>query len=167
MARILLIDDDVAFTRALEEHLRHEGFDVSTAAFGADGVSMALNQPPDLTMVDLMLPDETGYQVCGKLRQSPATKSMPIIMMTGSTRLPSQQALSRLMGADDYLPKPFRFFDASDRVHRLLGSQPRPRPVELKPAPVAKVDRLLAQNAPRATIPAGFVLMSAADMYDA
>jgi DNA-binding response OmpR family regulator len=91
-------------------------------------------------LLDLVLPDATGYQMCGTLRQNPQTHSTPIIMMTSAARLPRQQAIGYLMGADACMVKPLNLIEVGDRLHALLGSTPRPReapanfPVKSDPA---------------------------------
>jgi len=84
MARVLIIDDDDMIRRLLQEHLSNEGYDVVAAPTAEEGYLLALADPPDLILLDVNLPDATGFQMCGRFRQNPATKSIPIIMMTGA-----------------------------------------------------------------------------------
>ena len=120
MPSILIIEDDVALSRLLLDHFSQSGFGVRMANCGDEGLSMALQRPPDLILLDVMLPDFTGYQVCGKLRQSTPTQFVPIVMMTAVAGHPRQQALGRLMGANDYLLKPFTIMELFSRVNSLL-----------------------------------------------
>ena len=120
MARLLIIDDDVLLTNLLVEHFTSEGFIVSAAGTAGEGIERVLDNPPDLILLDLMLPDATGYQTCGKLREMPETRTVPIILMTYAARLPVQQALGRLMGANTCLVKPLNLIETSDHVHKLL-----------------------------------------------
>jgi len=123
MARILIIDDDVLLIRLLEQHLKSKGFEVASACYVGEGLEMAVAIMPDLIMLDLLLPDATGYQACGILRQHPQTKLIPIIMMTSAARLPSQHRIGRLMGADEYLVKPLDLIDVENKIQALLNEK--------------------------------------------
>jgi CheY-like chemotaxis protein len=72
-------------------------------------------------MLDVHLPDATGFQTCGRLREDPRTKAIPIIMMTGAARWPNQQAIGRQLGANEYLLKPFDVDRVTERVRSLIG----------------------------------------------
>jgi DNA-binding response OmpR family regulator len=135
MARILVIDDDVLLSQLLKEHLTQEGFEVTSASLAAEGLEKALTNPPDLIMLDVMLPDATGYQTCGTLRKNPQTHFVPIIMMSSAARHPGQQSLGRLMGANDYMLKPLDLTETGDRVHSLIGDIPPVRKTPPPPAP--------------------------------
>src|SRR5581483_4312436 len=99
MKRILIIDDDVVLSGLLKDHLSGQGFEVTSCARADEGFAKATTTEPHLIMLDLMLPDATGYQVCGKLRETPQTRAIPILMMSSSARHPNQQAIGRMMGA--------------------------------------------------------------------
>lgn len=132
MARVLIIDDDDMVRRLLQEHLSNEGYDVVAAPMAEEGYLMALADPPDLILLDVNLPDATGFQMCGRFRQNPVTKSIPIIMMTGAARWPNQQGFGKLMGADAYVLKPFNVIEMGDRVDALMGAK---KPVREAPVP--------------------------------
>jgi len=131
MARILIIDDDLMLTKLLNDHFTQMGHEVFSACFAAEGLQMVLQHQPDLIMLDLILPDSTGYQVCGKLRQNWRTHSIPIIMMSSMPRLPSQHAIERLMGASASMVKPLNLIETGDCVNTLLE-----RPIPLAKPPV-------------------------------
>lgn len=120
MARILIIDDDTNLTNLMKEHFVQQGYEVLSAGYGAEGLQLAQQYAPDLIMLDLMLPDSTGFQVCGKLRQSWKTHAVPIILMSSSARLPSQHAISKLMGANATMVKPLNMIETGDFIHALL-----------------------------------------------
>jgi DNA-binding response OmpR family regulator len=120
MARILIIDDDVSLTNLLKEHFIREGYEVLSAGYAAEGLQLAQQYAPDLIMLDLMLPDSTGFQACGKLRQNWKTHAIPIILMSSSARLPSQHAIAKLMGANATMVKPLNLIETGDFVHSLL-----------------------------------------------
>jgi DNA-binding response OmpR family regulator len=117
MAKVLIIDDDVHITRLLQTHLSDEGFEVTVAHRGEDGLAKALEAAPDLIMLDVMLPDATGFQMCSRFRRTPATRSTPIIMMTGVAKYPNQQVYALERGANEYLLKPFRILEVGELVH--------------------------------------------------
>jgi len=120
MSRLLVIDDDPSVTRLLEEHLTNEGHEVTVAHFAEEGFKHATSTPPELIFLDVMLPDATGFQMVGRFRENPITRSIPIIMMTGSARFPNQQLIGKSMGANDYILKPFNVLELGDRVRHLI-----------------------------------------------
>jgi DNA-binding response OmpR family regulator len=121
MSCILIIEDDAALGGFLLDHLSRSGFDVRMATSGEEGLAMAMKVPADLLILDVMLPGATGYQVCGKLRQAERTRAIPVLMMTGVASHPNQQAIGKIMGANEYLLKPFSVMDLDGRVDKLLG----------------------------------------------
>jgi DNA-binding response OmpR family regulator len=149
MSRILIIDDDVILCRLLTELLTEEGFEVATVSFALEGFRMATENPPDLILLDIMLPDETGFQTCGKLRRHLQTRGIPIIMMSNSGGLLSQQAVAHLMGANDFLPKPLNVIELGDKVHGLLGSKPRHRGLVITHEPARRAPQPEAYREPR------------------
>jgi CheY-like chemotaxis protein len=120
MARILIIDDDLFVSRLLTEHLTNEGHKVSTSHMAEEGFKAAIKSPPDLILLDVNLPDATGFQICGRFREHKVTKEIPIVMMTGAARSSSQQSIGRQMGADDYILKPFDVLEVGERIENLL-----------------------------------------------
>ena len=101
MGQVLIIDDDEHITRLLETHLTDEGHQVTVTHDGETGMSQAERMTPDLIMLDVFLPDATGYQMCNRLRKNPSTRTTPIIMMTGAARFPNQQMYGRQRGANE------------------------------------------------------------------
>jgi len=112
--RILLIDDEPSHLSLLRE-LLVDRYDVLTAEDGEEGMRMAGQRLPDLVLLDLRLPRASGLAVCSSLRQNPATRDIPIIVMTGHDNQEARTAAFR-MGADDYLCKPFSFDEVLARV---------------------------------------------------
>src|SRR5258707_4308189 len=80
--KILIVEDEADLVRTLEYNFRQAGFTVLTATRGRDALQMATNQTPDLVLLDLMLPDIEGTEVCRRLRAEPKTKAIPIMMLT-------------------------------------------------------------------------------------
>jgi DNA-binding response OmpR family regulator len=125
--KILIVDDEVDFLRAIEGHLSAAGFDVICAENGLEGEMKAGRDLPQLVLLDLRIPGMDGLTLCDRLKHSPATSAIPVIMMTGlSSELGRSTALET--GANDYLLKPFQFSELLCRINFLLGLQ-RPEPV--------------------------------------
>ena len=103
MARILIVEDEKKIARFLELELVHEGYEVLTAFDGRSGLETAQEQDPDLLILDLMLPELSGIEVCRRLRH---TSDVPIIMLTAKDDV-SDKVMGLDMGADDYVTKPF------------------------------------------------------------
>ncbi|MEA3338255.1 MAG: response regulator transcription factor [Chloroflexota bacterium] len=123
MKRILLIEDDVSLNRLTALQLRHEGYEVITAFGGHEGLNMALEQSPDLVILDVMMPVMTGWEVCRHLR---SVSDVPVIMLTArGTQEDVIQGLE--LGADDYIRKPFDRRELLLRVQALLRRSPEER----------------------------------------
>lgn len=117
LARILIVDDEVEFADFLRRGLLHEGYAITLAHSAAAGWDAALAAPPDLVILDIMLPDLDGMLLCRTLRQE--GQRMPILMLTARDAIPDR--VSGLdAGADDYLPKPFAFDELLARIRALL-----------------------------------------------
>ena len=132
MAHILVIEDDPLIRETLEYSLRGAGFTVSAAENGMNGLSKVKDNPPDLVLLDLLLPEIDGFEVCRRIRSS--GESVPIIMITA---LEDQQSKLKgfSLGADDYITKPFSVEELVARINanlkRTLGLQTRSSLLEL------------------------------------
>ncbi|HEX9015182.1 MAG TPA: response regulator transcription factor [Chloroflexota bacterium] len=115
--RILVIDDDPSITSALRRGLSFEGYGVDVASSGKDGLEIARSRPPDLVILDVMLPGLDGLEVCRRLRS--ADSSIPIVMLTARDSA-GEQVLGLDVGADDYVVKPFTFEVLLARIRALL-----------------------------------------------
>ena len=116
--RILIIEDDDAIVRVLRRSLSLEGFDVESAGDGETGLALALENRPDLVILDLMLPGMDGLEVCSRLRTS-TSGNTPILMLTARDTVPDRiQGLDA--GADDYIVKPFDLDELAARIRALL-----------------------------------------------
>jgi two-component system, OmpR family, alkaline phosphatase synthesis response regulator PhoP len=108
--RILVIDDEPDFASIVQTNLKNEGFDVDVAYDGVEGLEKVKANPPDAIVLDVMMPEKDGYEVCSELKGDEKYQNIPIIMLTavadhvGSTRYSHADGMS--MEADDYLPKP-------------------------------------------------------------
>jgi DNA-binding response OmpR family regulator len=117
MQRILVIDDDAAITSLLKRGLSYEGFAVETAKSGAEGLVIARERPPDLVILDVMMPGLSGFEVLQRLRT--ADDNLPVLMLTAKDA-PNDQVQGLEAGADDYVIKPFTFEVLLARVRSLL-----------------------------------------------
>jgi len=124
-ARILVIEDDEGITRFLHRGLAYEGYTVDVAANGQTGLVAARDNPPDLVVLDLMLPGIDGLEVCRRLR---AGGDVPILILTAKDGV-NDRVLGLDMGTDDYMVKPFDLDELLARIRALLRrSQPVSRP---------------------------------------
>jgi len=115
--KILIIEDDPGIQLSLKDEFVSEGFDVYVADNGLAGLEMIEQIPPDLIILDLMLPFQNGYQVCKKLRKE--GNNVPIIMLTVKDQ-EIDKVLGLELGADDYVTKPFSLRELLARVNALL-----------------------------------------------
>ena len=136
MPRVLVIDDEPDLVRVLEYNLREASFEVDTATSGETGLVIAKGRKPDLVVLDLMLPDLSGFEVCRHLRSDPELKSVPILVLTAKSSEEDRIAGLEL-GADDYVTKPFSQRELVLRV----GSAPSPKARSREP--VAAPGRLV------------------------
>lgn len=116
MAKILIVEDEKKIARFLELELKHEGYEVITAFDGRSGLETALESNPDLLILDLMLPELSGIEVCRRLRH---TSDVPIIMLTAKDDV-SDKVMGLDMGADDYVTKPFAIEELLARIRVAL-----------------------------------------------
>lgn len=112
MSRILIVEDEKKIARFLELELQHEGYEVFTANDGRTGLEKALELQPDLMILDLMLPELSGIEVCRRLRHE---SDLPIIMLTAKDDV-SDKVMGLDMGADDYMTKPFAIEELLARI---------------------------------------------------
>src|SRR5512146_3104059 len=114
--RILVIDDDKNITSFLKRALAYSGYAVEVAENGQAGLNRALESPPDLVVLDIMMPGIDGYEVCRRLR---AGGDVPILMLTAKDEV-RDRVRGLDVGADDYLVKPFALEELQARIRALL-----------------------------------------------
>ena len=128
MSRILIIEDEAPMRTALADLLAAEGHRVLTAANGASGLRRALDEKPDLILLDVMMPRLDGFAVCAELRR--LTHAVPVLMLTAKGQI--EDRVNGLdVGADDYLVKPFSTEELLARVRALLRRHQRQARVPL------------------------------------
>jgi len=124
MTTVLAIEDDPAILRGLSDNLRFEGYTVLTASDGESGYQLQRERKPDLIVLDLMLPDVDGIEVCRRLRKN---SDVPILMLTARDE-DVDKIIGLEVGADDYLTKPFNPRELVARIRSILRRASTPPP---------------------------------------
>lgn len=134
--RILVVDDNRTLVHLVAEILKHEGYDASTAFDGLEALEKVRSEPPDLIIMDLDMPKMDGYEACRVLQSSPATASIPIVMLTGQgqvdpytdpkDRWEQEKGIGERMkgfdyGAVEFLSKPIKAADLLEHLRRALA----------------------------------------------
>lgn len=114
--KLLVVDDDVNICDLLKIYFENEGYEVKTAADGAEGVTAFKMYDPDLVLLDIMMPKKDGWQVCREIRE---ISSKPVIMITAKGEI-FDKVLGLELGADDFVVKPFDMKELSARVKAVL-----------------------------------------------
>jgi len=136
--RILVAEDDPDIRDLVQLILEAADFEVITVADGAAALERAIADPPDLFILDVMMPRMTGLELCAALRQLPATADRPIIMLTARAQQADiNQGLTG--GAADYIVKPFGPRDLLARVTALLGVERGPEPIAEPDQPATEI----------------------------
>jgi pilus assembly protein CpaE len=124
MANILIIDDNTDLLRMLQLILQERGnHEVVLSSDGADGLSRALTSPPDLAIIDVMMPGITGYDIVRRLREQPRTAELPILILTARGQMIDRQTALQA-GADDHMAKPVTPKALLEKVDELLALRP-------------------------------------------
>jgi DNA-binding response OmpR family regulator len=118
-ANILLIEDDEIVARTIERSLRGKEFHLTKAKTGVEGLKMCRHSPPDLVLLDVIMPGMDGYAVCREIRADPLLKNLPVILLTG--KIKDEDRISGFnAGADDYICKPFNIDELILRIRAVL-----------------------------------------------
>ena len=126
MPKVLIIDDEPFTVEMLQTFLQIHGYEAVGALNGADGIILSQVESPDALLLDLMLPDLDGFEVCHRLRAFPPTARLPVLILSARTaQVDIDHALTA--GANGYLTKPVRFPELLSELKRLLAP---PTPVE-------------------------------------
>jgi len=119
-ARILVVEDEEALARLVKNHLERAGYEVRTEGKGKPAVAVAAEHWPDLVVLDLMLPDMSGYEVCVELRRLYRPWVLPVVMLTALNQ-PKDKLLGYSHGADAYLTKPVATSELVSTVAEMLS----------------------------------------------
>jgi two-component system OmpR family response regulator len=158
--RVLLVDDDAESIDMLREYLETEGFEVSVANNGADGLSSALNGMHDALILDVMMPRMNGIEVLRRLRRD---SQVPVIMLTAKGDN-VDRVVGLELGADDYVPKPYYPRELVARLRAVLRRQPPAAP-DTRPAKLA-FDDLVAEVGARRAAAGGQAMNLTASEFD-
>ena len=137
MTEVLIVEDEPEIAELIEFHLRREGIQTRTVPSGRKALEIIDRKRPDLIMLDLMLPDLDGFQICRRLKSSPETNGIPVVMVTAKSE-DADVVTGIEIGADDYIMKPFSPKVLVARVKNVIrrhaddASGPRPDPTSLR-----------------------------------
>lgn len=123
MSRILMIDDDKDLLYLTGNFLTERGYEVKACSNWEQGAASIRSFNPHLLMLDVFLNDEDGLRICDKLRNSPKTRYLPVIMVSGFTRL-AESAIYEF-GADDFVSKPFQTRELISKIQKILSRKYR------------------------------------------
>lgn len=116
---VLVVDDEPNILLSLQFLLKQKGYEVRTAINGEEALKALAEKVPDLVLLDVMMPKPDGYEVCQKIRATPAWKNIPVVMLTAKGReVEREKGLA--MGADDYVIKPFATQELVAKVQAIL-----------------------------------------------
>lgn len=126
MAEVLIIDDDTRLSAMLSDYLSQAGYQTRSAMTGSAGMLEISRRPPDAVILDIMLPDLDGFEVCRRIR---ASSNLPILMLTARGE-ETDRIVGLEIGADDYLPKPFSARELVARLKAILRRAHGPSPAD-------------------------------------
>ena len=125
--RVLVVEDEQDVAELIRYNLAKEGYDVTLVGNGADALKRARASKPDVILLDIMVPQLNGWEVCRRLKQDPETRGIAVIMVTGRVE-EGDKVLGFEMGADDYVTKPFSPRELLARIRAArVGGFPPPR----------------------------------------
>ncbi len=136
--RILVVEDEPDVAALIRYNLQKEGWEVLIAATGAEALKRARDAHPDVILLDIMVPQLNGWEVCRRLKQDPDTTAVPVIMVTGRVE-EGDKVLGFEMGADDYITKPFSPRELIARIRAVIR---RRRPDEPARKPLLRAGEL-------------------------
>jgi DNA-binding response OmpR family regulator len=119
LPKLLIIDDDAHLRESLAEVLELDGFECHQAGAAKEGIAAASKIEPEIVIMDIQLPDSSGFQICQELRKR--SKTVILIMMTGRFLSSEEKKQGFELGADEYITKPFDLAELSARIKQLLS----------------------------------------------
>ena len=126
LPKLLIIDDDAHLRESLAEVLELDGFECHQAGAAKEGISAAQKLEPEVVIMDIQLPDSSGFQICQELRKR--SKTVILIMMTGRFLSSEEKKQGFELGADEYMTKPFDLAELSVRIRQLLTRRHAEKP---------------------------------------
>ena len=142
--RILVVDDTPQNARLLEAILTPRGYAVAIASSGTEGLDKVKTERPDLVLLDVMMPDINGYEVCRRIREDAETRLLPVVMLTSSGEPEKVQAIES--GADDFIIRPFQTLELLSRVKSLLRIKSYHDTIQAQAAELAQWNRTLEER---------------------
>ena len=124
--RVLLVEDNPPTVDVLEMELKHLGYEVRVATNGLEAVKMAVSAPPDLVVMDILLPELDGLEATRRLRENPSTRDVPILAATAKA-MPGDKEKCLAAGCDDYIAKPFSHKELEVAIAGVLKGRPNKR----------------------------------------
>jgi DNA-binding response OmpR family regulator len=118
--RVLIVDDEANIVAALDYLLRRSGYEVSVAATGDEALRQVEAFAPDLVLLDVMMPQKSGYEVCRRIRERPEWAAVKVVMLSAKGR-EAEVSKGMSLGADLYVTKPFSNAELVARIRELLG----------------------------------------------
>ena len=161
--RILIVEDDESILLGLKLNLEAEGFIVTTETDGSEGLRCAQESPPDVMILDIMLPKENGFEVVRKLRASGHTFAVLLLSARSSEQ---DKVMGLELGADDYITKPFGVAELLARVRAILRRDQLLRKTLSAPAAVVNAGALVIDSGPRQVHRAGALVNLTATEFD-
>lgn len=167
-ANILIIEDDEIVARTIERVLRGHEFKITVTNSGVDGLQTARRNPPDLVILDVIMPGMDGYTVCRELRADPILNDVPVLFLTAKIK-DEDKVMGFTTGADDYLTKPFNIDELVLRVRAIIRRTRRsaetrvveaaaPSAVQPEPSPAAVAREEVKPSSDRLLNIRGFIL---------
>jgi len=138
--RMLIVDDSPTIVAMLRKFLLQNGYQTIEAGDAEKGIEVARAERPDLIFLDIVLPGMNGFAALRQLRRDPATREIPVIMISGNEQA-TEQFYAQRIGADDFMKKPFSRAEVFARIERLLDAEQVPK----RPAPPPVVAPPLAR----------------------
>jgi adenylate cyclase len=143
-AKVLVVDDVPQNGRLLDAMLSPHGYSVTLAYSGGEGLEKVRTEHPDLILLDIVMPDMTGFDVCRRLREDPATRLLPVVMLTSSGDQDKVDAIEA--GADDFITRPFNSQELLSRVRSLLRIKEYHDTIQAQATELAEWNRTLEQR---------------------
>jgi len=120
--KILFIEDEPDMIAVMEPRLEKAGFKMISAPGGIQGIRAAIDEKPDLILLDILMPQMDGYETCERLKKDPQTKDIPVIIVT-AVESKGLGDNCKFIGADDYIRKPYQFEELLLKMNKIFGSK--------------------------------------------